>query len=302
MTEMTDLTSDLLGSGIPFLDYKVYAERVFFPGHQESPLHRDLGVPDSRRPTVEQGLGQLSNLLNSKLFLTKFIHTLESQRTFSARDRAYVASLLTVALHGKLEYFTDILRTLLSDLVAQCVAKNPKLMLRRTETVVEKLLTNWMSICLYTFVRDSVGEPLYMLFRGIKHQVDKGPVDSVTGKAKYTLNDNRLLREDVEYRPLTLNALLAVGPGAGEAQSVPVKVLDCDTISQAKEKMLDQLYKGVPLAQRPDSRTLDVEWRSGVAGHLILSDEDVTSELEGLWRRLNTLQHYKVGRMGTGGG
>lgn len=71
MTEMTDLTSDLLGSGIPFLDYKVYAERVFFPGYRESPLHRDLGVPDSRRPTVEQGLGQLSNLLNSKLFLTK---------------------------------------------------------------------------------------------------------------------------------------------------------------------------------------------------------------------------------------
>uniref|UniRef100_A0A8C2SCM3 Sema domain-containing protein n=1 Tax=Capra hircus TaxID=9925 RepID=A0A8C2SCM3_CAPHI len=262
MTEMTDLTSDLLGSGIPFLDYKVYAERVFFPGHQESPLHRDLGVPESRRPTVEQGLGQLSNL----------------QRTFSARDRAYVASLLTVALHGKLEYFTDILRTLLSDLVAQYVAKNPKLMLRRTETVVEKLLTNWMSICLYTFVRDAVGEPLYMLFRGIKHQVDKGPVDSVTGKAKYTLNDNRLLREDVEYRPLTLNALLAVGHGAGEAQGVPVKVLDCDTISQAKEKMLDQLYKGVPLAQRPDPRTLD----------------DVTSEIQGLWRRLNTLQHYKV--------
>lgn len=39
---------------------------------------------------------------------------------------------------------------------------------------------------------------------------------------------------------------------------MPVKVLDCDTISQAKEKMLDQLYKGVPLTQRPDSRTLDV--------------------------------------------
>lgn len=41
-----------------------------------------------------------------------------------------------------------------------------------------------------------------MLFRGIKHQVDKGPVDWVTGKAKYTLNDNRLLREDLEYRTL----------------------------------------------------------------------------------------------------
>lgn len=37
-----------------------------------------------------------------------------------------------------------------------------------------------------------------------------------------------------------------------------------------------------------------VEWRSGLAGHLILSDEDVTSVVQGTWKRLNTLQHYKV--------
>ncbi|XP_048345772.1 plexin-B1 isoform X1 [Sphaerodactylus townsendi] len=297
MTEMMDLTSDLVGTGIPFLDYKSYAERIFFPGHRESPIQRGLDVPECRRQTVEQGLVQLSNLLNSKLFLTKFIHTLEIQRTFSPRDRAYVASLLTVSLHGKLEYFTDILKTLLNDLVEQYVAKNPKLMLRRTETVVEKLLTNWMSICLYAFVRDSVGEPLYMLFRGIKHQVDKGPVDWVTGKAKYTLNDNRLLREDLEYRTLTLTALPQAGStvgGAEGAQGVLVKVLDCDTITQVKEKILDQIYKGTPYCHRPDPDSLDLEWRSGLAGHLILSDEDVTSVVQGNWKRLNTVQHYKV--------
>uniref|UniRef100_A0A8C0JAX5 Plexin B1 n=1 Tax=Chelonoidis abingdonii TaxID=106734 RepID=A0A8C0JAX5_CHEAB len=297
MTEMMDLTSDLVGTGIPFLDYRSYAERIFFPGHRESPLQRGLDMPECRRQTVEQGLVQLSNLLNSKLFLTKFIHTLEIQRTFSPRDRAYVASLLTVSLHGKLEYFTDILKTLLNDLVEQYVAKNPKLMLRRTETVVEKLLTNWMSICLYAFVRDSVGEPLYMLFRGIKHQVDKGPVDWVTGKAKYTLNDNRLLREDLEYRTLTLNALTpteATVREAEDSQGVSVKVLDCDTITQVKEKILDQIYKGTPYCHRPDPDLLDLEWRSGLAGHLILSDEDVTSVIQGTWKCLNTLQHYKV--------
>ncbi|XP_036388457.1 plexin-B1 [Megalops cyprinoides] len=293
MTEMMDMSSDLVGSSIPFLEYRAYAERIFFPGHRESPLRRDLDVQESRRQTVEQGLVQLSNLLNSKLFLTKFIHTLESQRTFSPRDRAYVASLLTVALHGKLEYFTDILKTLLSDLVEQYVAKNPKLMLRRTESVVEKLLTNWMSICLYAFLRDSVGEPLYMLFRAIKHQVDKGPVDAVTGKAKYTLNDNRLLREDVEYRTLTLNVLMQ-GSGGNEAQAVPAKVLDCDTITQVKEKILDQAYKSTSFSHRPHTDSLDLEWRSGVAGHLILSDEDLTSVVQGTWKRLNTLQHYKV--------
>ncbi|KAG7238683.1 hypothetical protein INR49_030529, partial [Caranx melampygus] len=196
MTEMMDMSSDL-----------------------ESPLRRDLDVPESRRQTVEQGLVQLSNLLNSKLFLTKFIHTLEVQRTFSPRDRAYVASLLTVALHGKLEYFTDILKTCL---------------MISTESVVEKLLTNWMSICLFTFLRESAGESFYMLFRAIKHQVDKGPVDAVTGKAKYTLNDNRLLREDVEYRTLTLNVVMpaAAASGGTTTQTVPAKVLDCDTITQ----------------------------------------------------------------------
>ncbi|XP_019746142.1 plexin-B1 [Hippocampus comes] len=293
MTEMMDMSSDLVGSGIPFLDYRMYAERIFFPGHRESPLRRDLDVQECRRQTVEQGLVQLSNLLNSKLFLTKFIHTLESQRTFSPRDRAYVASLLTVALHGKLEYFTDILKTLLNDLVEQYVAKNPKLMLRRTETVVEKLLTNWMSICLYTFLRDSAGECLYMLFKAIKHQVDKGPVDAVTGKAKYTLNDNRLLREDVEYKTLTLNVLVQ-GGAVNECQPLPSKVLDCDTITQVKEKLLEQVYKGTSFSYRPHTDSLDLEWRSGVAGHLILSDEDLTSVVQGNWKRLNTLQHYKV--------
>lgn len=70
MTEMMDMTSDLVGSGIPFLEYRMYA-RMFFPGHRESPLRRDLDVQECRRATVEQGLIQLSNLLNSKLFLTK---------------------------------------------------------------------------------------------------------------------------------------------------------------------------------------------------------------------------------------
>lgn len=101
-----------------------------------------------------------------------------------------------------------------------------------------------------------------MLFRAIKYQVDKGPVDAVTGKAKRTLNDSHLLREDVEFRPLTLMAL--VGPescgvaGNSEVQRMPARVLDIDTITQVKEKMLDQVYKGTPFSQRPSVHSLDL--------------------------------------------
>lgn len=50
--------------------------------------------------------------------------------------------------------------------------------------------------------QDSAGEPLYRLFKAIKHQVEKGPVDAVAKKAKYTLNDTGLLGDDVEYSVL----------------------------------------------------------------------------------------------------
>ncbi|XP_072814363.1 plexin-B3 isoform X2 [Vicugna pacos] len=300
MTEMTDLSSDLEASGIPFLDYRTYAERVFFPGRSSCPLQPALEGPgeEGHRAPVRQGLMQLSNLLNSKLFLLTLIHTLEEQPSFSQRDRCHVASLLSLALHGKLEYLTDIMRTLLGDLAAHYVHRNPKLMLRRTETMVEKLLTNWVSICLYSFLREVAGEPLYMLLRAIQYQVDKGPVDAVTGKAKRTLNDSHLLREDVEFQPLTLMVLASPGAGgaagSGAGQHVPARVLDTDTITQVKEKVLDQVYKGTPFSQRPSVHDLDLEWRSGLAGHLTLSDEDLTSVTQNQWKRLNTLQHYKV--------
>lgn len=41
-------------------------------------------------------------------------------------------------------------------------------------------------------------------------------------------------------------------------ENVPVKVLDCDTISQVKEKALDTIYRNVQYSQRPRKDDLDV--------------------------------------------
>ncbi|XP_053544414.1 plexin-B2a isoform X1 [Ictalurus punctatus] len=294
MIEMEDHTSDLSEARIPFLDYKNYTNRVFFlpskDGANDVMITGKLDIPETRRATVDQALNQFSNLLNSKTFLINFIRTLESRQEFNARNKVYFASLLTVALHGKLEYYTDIMRTLLLELMEEHVhSKNPKLMLRRSETVVERMLCNWMSICLYQFLKDSAGEPLYKLFKAIKHQVDKGPVDARLKRAKYTLNDTGLLGDDVEYCFLTLQVLVH-----GEGPDVsPVKVLNCDTISQVKEKIIEQVYRNLPYSQRPTVESVALEWRPGSTGQ-ILSDMDLTSQKEGRWKRLNTLAHYNV--------
>lgn len=82
-----------------------------------------------------------------------FCSSVSSANVFSHPLRCSLASLLTIALHGKLEYYTSIMKDLLVDLIDASASKNPKLMLRRTESVVEKMLTNWMSICMYSYLK-----------------------------------------------------------------------------------------------------------------------------------------------------
>ena len=91
------------------------------------------------------------------------------------RDRVNVASLIMVTLQSKMEYCTDILKTLLAELIEKCMEgkSHPKLLLRRTESVAEKMLSAWFTFLLYKFLRECAGEPLYLLYRAIKHQVDQ---------------------------------------------------------------------------------------------------------------------------------
>ena len=56
-------------------------------------------------------------LIMNKTFLVLFIRTLETNRYFSMRDRVNVASLIMVTLQSRMEYCTDVLKTLLGDLI-----------------------------------------------------------------------------------------------------------------------------------------------------------------------------------------
>lgn len=90
-------------------------------------------------------------------------------------------------------------------------------------------------------------------------------------------------------------------------------MLDCDTISQVKSKILDALFKNTPFSLRPSIYEVDLgnksegkynyhllktanflEWRHGRGGHLTLQDEDLTTKTINGWKKLNTLAHYGV--------
>ncbi|CAM4718535.1 unnamed protein product [Leuciscus chuanchicus] len=288
-TDIQELTNDMDGVKIPFLEYRTYTMRVMFPGIEEHPVLKELDSPAN----VEKSLRLFSQLLHNKMFLLTFIHTLEAQRSFSMRDRGNVASLLMAALQGRMEYATVVLKQLLADLIEKNLENrnHPKLLLRRTESVAEKMLTNWFTFLLHRFLKECAGEPLFMLYCAIKQQMEKGPIDAITGEARYSLSEDKLIRQQIDYKQLTLMCI----PPEGEAGTeIPVKVLNCDTITQVKDKLLDAVYKGIPYSQRPQADDMDLEWRQGRLTRIILQDEDVTTKIESDWKRLNTLAHYQM--------
>uniref|UniRef100_A0A8C7Z7P3 Plexin D1 n=1 Tax=Oryzias sinensis TaxID=183150 RepID=A0A8C7Z7P3_9TELE len=314
-TDMTDLTKELNRSqGIPFLEYKQFVTRTFFPkmcsDYEKSlvqrtfendslgpralpethPLLQDWQATNTTRPNVEEGITLFSTLLNNKHFLITFVHALEQQKDFAVRDRCSLASLLTIALHGKLEYYTSIMKDLLVDLIDASASKNPKLMLRRTESVVEKMLTNWMSICMYSYLKETVGEPFFLLLCAIKQQINKGSIDAITGKARYTLNEEWLLRENIEAKPQNINVSFQ---GCG-MDSLSVRVMHTDTICQVKEKIIEAFYKNLPFSQWPRAEDVDLEWFDSGSNSKILQDLDNTSVMEDGRKKLNTVFHYQI--------
>ena len=305
-----------------------------------------------------------------------------------------------------------ILKTLLTDVIHRAISRShPKLLLRRTESVAERMLTNWLGFCLHGYItvcvvastlnnafsillsffvslllfpffitahhpphlhfllfiissflsfcfhfllhhflyfllllfifllypsQEHAGKPLYLLYRAVKSQLEKGPIDVITGEARlalslslslllalslslslsfslslsslflsilslsplctcifplytfhcllsllsfcfaifsplcspsflstspsssspsflrYSLSEHKLIRQkmDVEVVNVTVES--------DDGLKTPVKLLDCDTVSQAKEKVLDAIYKATPISQRPALTSVDL--------------------------------------------
>ncbi|CAG0878844.1 unnamed protein product [Darwinula stevensoni] len=298
-TEVNDFTSDLADGGIPILEYQYYALNVLFPNRNPTfPIARPSSV--DIRGYESEGLELFHRLIMKREFLITFIHTLE--KVMSLKERVSIASSVMIVLHGKMEYCTEILKRLMSDLIEKHMNSRSHVVhvFRRTESIVEKMMSIWISLLLYKFLRDRAGKPLYGLFRSVKHQIGKKPVDAFTHEARNCLSEEILLREKIQYKELTVFISLpsqtsyACGlEPCKEQTDVQVRVLDCDSISQVKEKALDAIFGSQPFSCRPALHKLDLQWQTGVSKPMFLRDEDHTSVVEDGWIRINTLHHYR---------
>ncbi|CAF1436037.1 unnamed protein product, partial [Didymodactylos carnosus] len=111
-TDIGELTNDLCHSGVPFHDYRTFCMKILFPNATDEEeymmLHNvELPLNTNRRNNVRQGLCLLEQLLHNKIFLLLLIRTLEADKIrFRLSDRLTFASIISILLQDKLEYFT----------------------------------------------------------------------------------------------------------------------------------------------------------------------------------------------------
>uniref|UniRef100_A0A1I8BP85 Sema domain-containing protein n=1 Tax=Meloidogyne hapla TaxID=6305 RepID=A0A1I8BP85_MELHA len=243
-------------SFIPFLPYSVYAARILFP--QFSGTSPASLHPVLRELTVEQdrALQVESSLRQLHCLLQNRIFLLCFVRSIDANKYLLVKDRV---------YVGSLLMVVLQ-------------------------LSAWFAFLMYKHLRRSAGKQLYQLYWATKQQTEKGPQDAITMDARYSLSEEKLLRASVDFRELTIFVL----SDSAVCDTQVVRVLDCDSIGQVKERCFDAKYRTTPYSERPLTSEIDLELRTPTH-RMVLQDLDGSSRFEtgGFWR-YNTLAHYKV--------
>ncbi|XP_052781274.1 plexin-A1-like isoform X1 [Mya arenaria] len=305
-TSMSTVNRNLIEQGFPYHSYQQYACNAMFATDylMSDPVVSSYKMSDELRARARTGMERFQGLLENKFFLVSLITTMEKQKHFFIKEKSNFAGNLCAIMMGRMDYMHEVLQVLITQLVEDPSSKRGvKSLFRRSESITEKLLSNWLSLCLYPHLKDHTGSLLYLLYIATRKTMEAGPIDALTNDAKYTLSEEKLLRKyqgsatdeettDVKFeaKALTLNVVVDNGE-----EIYPCKALDCDTVNQVKAKCLDQIYVNYPASQLPvDPTELLLEWHAGFSGRMILRDKDNTSKRDGEWIRVNTLAHYAV--------
>nr|VZI41359.1 unnamed protein product [Spirometra erinaceieuropaei] len=246
---VTRTLQDALSNGVPADMTAAFANPTL--GH---PVFSSFHVPRGIHVDASRGIQLLQSLLFNKHFIFVFVRAIEDDERISARDKSHVASLLSIILQSDMVYLTSIIFILISDLLQRCHSYGGDSRLltafRRSESVVAKMLSNWLTFLLFNFIKEQIGGQLFFLYRALLQQLNTGPQDVVTGNARYTLDTGTLLKTDFLSPQIVLLVTDPEGLFNFGQDKLSVKVLLCDTITQAKAKILDAIYRNVPYSQQ----------------------------------------------------
>uniref|UniRef100_A0AC35U6B2 Sema domain-containing protein n=1 Tax=Rhabditophanes sp. KR3021 TaxID=114890 RepID=A0AC35U6B2_9BILA len=293
-TDMTDLTLTIEDIGIPYKKMNEFLKNLLF---QDATMDYSFyfGYPNSTGGSIyvsQLPVTQFESLVFNRQFIFLIVHMLESNPSISSNERSAVSSAIFSCISRNMEYCTEVVFTLLEKHIENSYNnKTDHLLFRKSESVVEKLFSYWLSICMFPEIssdQNGIAKSFYLLYRALKYQIEKGPIDAVTGNSRYSLNEQKLLREHVDGQAITL---IIIPFENFDQFPIQLRVLVCDTITQVKEKLLDLLYKNQGYHNRITVEQFDLVWNNK-REIIILTDDEKPSERGE--KKLNTIGSYNI--------
>ncbi|XP_072180895.1 plexin-A1-like [Diadema setosum] len=284
--ELTDVDERVKKYGIPFRDHNQYVTVMLFGGLGVRPETSD---PEYMEDFMEQAIVSFYRSLKDEESAVAFIQTLEMQRQYQQSTRQLIASLLSLIYvsEGKSIYFSKLISRLVRDRVAVTASSSGRMdeLFSRSESIVDRLLANWFALCMCGYIKQML-YPMFMLYQAMKSQCEKGPIDAITEEAYFTLDYNRLFDQDITFQEVVLFVV-----DEDDNAFLKVKVLNVDTVGQAKQKILDSMWKAGHRLLPTNGESLDVVWLKDAGTYLILQDEDEGTDGH-VSGRMNTVKTY----------
>lgn len=199
-SDISDLVSAGLGSqGLPYQPRQVFADKILFREDGVTKASSDWQEYDD---VLGESVASFEELLSNRRFVSVLIGVLEREHTIDRSDRARVAGLLAASLDRDMHSLTDVVLTLLGNAIARTPQGKWHQNLKEG-SIMDALLVNWISLSMYDYLIESEnGRGLFLMYKAIKCQSEKGPVDAVTGHARFSLAEETLLKEQSEYESI----------------------------------------------------------------------------------------------------
>nr|XP_054772212.1 plexin-A1-like [Lytechinus pictus] len=178
--DMTDADNRVQSQGVPFVGNVQYVTLMMFAGLG---AHPETSDPEYMEDCMEHSVDVFYQMLKKEKMI-EFIRQLETKKRGQGRERVMTA-LVEEEIMGASESRRPLDK-----------------LFTKTESITEKLISNWFSICMFEYLKVYGLYSLFMMYQAIKTQAEKGPIDAVAGAAYYTLEADKLIDKEIDFHSL----------------------------------------------------------------------------------------------------
>ncbi|KAI3378554.1 hypothetical protein SNEBB_003432 [Seison nebaliae] len=158
----------------------------------------EMGV-DSQNFIPKRSIATIYDLLMNDSFMKCLLNVLDNNMKMTVTDRIRCSTFIFVIYLTNLEKLLPIINRNLKEKIEENL-ENAKMLFRRNDSIVEKLIVNFCTILLYDHFRGKMAHALFLLHDSVRQVIWRGAIDELNGRSKYSLTLDNLLHQPIKTK------------------------------------------------------------------------------------------------------